>query len=70
MDYKFTVDVDIDYGSTHSTTTWRYVTFNHAFNCLVNNVNSLKGATSEWSVALYDLGLGERKVSIDSSYYE
>lgn len=66
MEYKYTVDIDSEYGYMHTTKTYRFVSFADAFQCFVDKVNMLKEYhTVSWSITLYDIELANVRAIVN-----
>lgn len=68
MEYKYTVDVDREYGSMHTIKTYRFVSFADAFCCFVDKVNMLKDyRTISWCITLYDIELSDIRAIVSEA---
>lgn len=68
MEYKYTVDVERDYGSMQTIKTYRFVSFSDAFRCFVDKVNNLKDyRTILWNITLYDIDLSDVRAIVSEA---
>lgn len=68
MEYKYTVDIEREYGSMHTIKTYRFVSFAEAFQWFVDKVDMLKNnCTVSWNITLYDIELSDVRAIVSEA---